>query len=131
MPYNNEELAIIILEYARGVGNDKPVRDWIFNYYCTRCARFLYIEDFTNSKCRKCGAPTKDAIGHAIPFLVSATALEKLIVWIRSNKLLANCIPLILSEFDTWINGRSSTIQYHQAVIDIVGGFLETKVFDA
>lgn len=121
----NEELAAIILRH------DKLAREWVFNFYCSQCARYLYTEDLTNKTCKKCKSSTAEAIGHAIPFITSATALEKLIAWVkdfqRGKPELARSLDIIRAEFQLWIISRSKTIEYHQAVVDGVGLLLEAS----
>lgn len=135
MGMTNEELAFSILRH------DRSARKWIFNHYCSNCSRFLHIEDITGGKCRKCGTSTTTAIGQPIPFLTSATAIEKLLVWLRIQAAVSKKartladdterLPFRLvllaarTEINRWIDGDSTELAYHQAMIDVVGRALD------
>jgi hypothetical protein len=116
----NEELAMIVLK------NDRTAR-WVFNYYCTRCGRFLQPEDYSSEKCRKCKASTTDAISHVIPFSSSATAIEKLIDWVihGSHEKRGEMVARIMSATSRWLNNDLTSLQCKQTIVDEVGSILE------
>ena len=121
---SNEKLAAIILKH------DKSAKDWVFNFYCQSCARYLYPEDLANGTCKRCKAKTENAIGHAIPFLTSATALEKLIVWVKSRAIrdphLHAVLVHIQSITNNWLHPDTSLTvsEYRELVVDAVAAGL-------
>lgn len=72
--------------------------DWVYNYHCESCKKFLYSD---NQSCRKCGQKITDPIKIPIPFVKSMTAIEKLIIWLhkQNNKELLNGIKNIMDNF--------------------------------
>ena len=87
MEYNNETLAELILSA------DPAAKTWIYNKHCGYCGKFIYRDE---TECKKCHTSVLKAISRPLPFLSSATALEKLIVWVRQR--------------DRDLTGRISTI---------------------
>ncbi len=88
MPLDNEALSKLIARIS-------PREDWAYNKHCHNCGVFLYEEDKKNNRCRKCKAFNDFGVGEscpnapvfrALPFLTSASAIEKLLVWVRSKK---------------------------------------------
>lgn len=118
----NEELAVLILKA------DPDARAWVYNRYCGYCARFLYPEDVARGRCKKCNTKTDNAIGRPLPFLTSGTAIEKLIIWVRDmardGKIPHSVFEKMYDAIDDWMSSRQSNDDFHQALVDAVGGEL-------
>ena len=65
----------------------------LLNYQC----QFLYPD---NTECKKCRRQTTDPVLRVIPFLTSATAIEKLTLWVRDQSRISRPV----SKFDGLIN---------------------------
>jgi hypothetical protein len=61
-----------------------PKAQWVYNRFCRTCARHIYPNDII---CKKCKTSVADCIKHPLPFLTSATAIEKVVLWIRGGGL--------------------------------------------
>lgn len=120
----NENLAQLIIKH------DYTASSWVFNYYCSNCARFLYQDDLASGICKKCKTKTETPVGHPIPFTTSATALEKLIIWVRDFQGirlgLDKALVMIQSEFQFWLSTTCQTCVYRQSIVDAVGSILES-----
>jgi len=77
MEYTNETLAELIIKF------DNKSEEWVYNRHCEYCGKFLYPEE--TKHCKKCKTTIKNPVKRAIPFLNSATAIEKLILWVRRS----------------------------------------------
>ena len=128
MSYSDDQLSDIIMRY------DPTADAWVYNRYCSFCARFIYPGE-DNKPCKKCKYDTSKAIKRSIPFLSSATALEKLLSWFRSRSItysdrdgINNQIIDIISE---WLRSPTiTTAAYHQAIVNLIGNRLATQIND-
>lgn len=114
----NEDLAAMITRI------DPSAKSWVYNWYCGTCARFLYPED-KSATCKKCNSPKHGGIPRPIPFITSATAVEKLVKWLRDVRethphVLVNLaltdIQVLVSK---WIEGTAR--DYKHELVDSVG----------
>jgi uncharacterized membrane protein YvbJ len=95
---------------------------WLYNYYCEYCGRFLYDNE---AKCKKCGTTVKHPARHPIPFVKSATATQKLIIWVRNmveqRKIDESIIRLMIDSTVKFMNDPTITPeQYHYNIIKIL-----------
>lgn len=113
--YNDEALSELVVDI------DRNATRWAYNRHCKNCGRFLYPEEVEH--CKKCKHAAVDHIKRAIPFLNSATAIEKLVIWIRdslceidkptSDKLLSDIEAKIVD----WINSSRSASTYRLEIV--------------
>ena len=108
MEYNNDTLAELIY-------NADPSANWLFNLHCSYCGKFLYPEEMKVSKCRKCSTDTSKALKRTIPFLSSATAIEKLLMWLRAKR--KEMVPSILSIISSWAKSSRSPDAYKLQIV--------------
>jgi len=106
--YDNEALAIAICK------RDPDADKWAYNKHCSYCGKFLYPEE-RDSKCKKCGVKANNAIARAIPFLTSATAIEKLIIWIKDRD--GNLINRISSIMSDWMLSPHNPESYKLKIV--------------
>jgi len=121
MEYNNDRLAGIIISID-------PSADWVYNKYCGFCGKFLYPEE-VNSRCKKCKTLVTSSdhpiVKRPIPFLSSATAIEKLIVWMR-NHAHKSLLDKIADIIRVWIRSNRSPETYRlEIVIACVNALLQ------
>lgn len=102
----NEHLAELITQI------DRNTFGWVYNRHCKFCGRYLYDE----TKCKKCHTPTNNPILRPIPFLSSATAIEKLILWLRNSKRteILNAVLAIISD---WAKSDQDTDTYKMRIL--------------
>jgi len=118
MEYTNDNIAFLITR------RDPSAESWVYNKHCGHCGKFLYQDEH---KCRKCKTSSRNNIKRPIPFLSSATAIEKLICWLRRkghNELLSKVIDIYLM----WVKSDRSPESYKlEIVITCVKDLQETK----
>ena len=111
MEYSSETLAEIIIKLD-------PTALWVYNRYCRSCGTFLYLD---NTACKKCRKPTTDPVLRVIPFLTSATALEKLVSWIRSQcrlvSKLESLIDKIAEIYRLWLESDRGPDTYKLEIV--------------
>jgi hypothetical protein len=109
MDYDNETLvkAILLID---------PEAHWVNNRYCEFCAQFLYVESLDDKKCKKCKTEITDPTSRALPFLTSATAIEKLILWLRKQEL-TDIIGLIDDIYSAWLRSSRSQESYKLEIV--------------
>jgi hypothetical protein len=119
MEYNNEALAEAIVK-------SDPTAEWVYNKYCPYCGKFLYPEETSN--CKKCKSPADKPVKRVIPFLTSAVAIEKLLLWVRDNKKDTQLLENVVSIIGTWTQSRRSAETYKlEIVIACVNALLDTN----
>jgi len=119
MEYNNEALAEAIIK-------SDSTAEWVYNRYCSYCGKFLYPEETGN--CKKCKAPVNEPVKRVIPFLTSAVAIEKLLLWVRNNKRDAQLLENIVGIIKTWTQSQRSAETYKlEIVIACVNALLDTN----
>jgi hypothetical protein len=106
MDYNDETMAEVIIKLD-------PSARWVYNKYCRYCGKFLYPD---NIECKKCRRPTTDPVLRVIPFLTSATAIEKLILWVRTNHSEA-LIGKITDIYHLWLGSSRSPDTYKLEIV--------------
>lgn len=77
MDDNNQRLAKLLSKYDNS--------DWMYNKHCPSCNKFLYPDELSTSRCKRCRSKLDNALKHPLPFCTSASAIEKLIVWANKN----------------------------------------------
>lgn len=114
---------------------DPAAVKWIYNKYCGSCAKFLYADELAQHKCKKCYTNTASMISRPIPFVSSATAMEKLISWVnnKSKKDIGyNTVLLaIVKEVTGWITNGGDPVEYRERIVSIVGHYLSLKSLDS
>lgn len=108
MEYNNETLAELVIKH------DPAAEKWVFNRHCSFCGKFLYPEEIT--KCKKCKKSVKESLKRPIPFLTSASAVEKLIVWVRNNQF-TELRDQIADIINKWMNSTRTADTYRLEII--------------
>lgn len=108
MEYTDETLAGLIENIDPGAG-------WVYNRHCEYCGKFLYPEETT--RCKKCHTPTDNALRRPIPFLQSATAIEKLILWVRSRQDLADLKGTIAIILARWLDSERDASTYRLEIL--------------
>ena len=109
MEYTNECLAQVII-------SADPSATWVYNKHCPYCGRYLYPEETV--KCKKCKTSTTNALSRPIPFLSSAAAIEKLLIWLRNPKykeILNQVEKIIIS----WLNSDRGPDTYRLEIVVI------------
>jgi len=114
MEYSSEALAEIIIKLD-------PTALWVHNRYCRSCGTFLYLD---NIACKKCRKPATDPVLRVIPFLTSATALEKLVSWVRSQcrasrpvSKLESLIDKIAEIYRLWLESDRGSDTYKLEIV--------------
>ena len=106
MEYTNDSLAELISSLD-------PSAEWAFNKHCQYCGRFLYPEETV--ACKKCGTAIKSPVTRPLPFLTSATAIEKLLLWLRGfdRPTLKRCAEIIT----LWAESDRSADSYRLEIV--------------
>jgi hypothetical protein len=117
----NEQLAEALVRV------DPSTRSWVYNKYCGYCGRFAYQDDIAAGTCKKCNTSLDRAILRPLPFLTSATAIEKLAEWaIRYDKEAADLIKQVITG---WLSGDfncvvGGIVNYKEIVVTLVSTHL-------
>lgn len=103
---------------------------WVFNRYCQNCGRFLYTDDW----CRKCGTEADDPIKHPIPFANSATAMEKLMLWLKRHQASIGGYNLMVAKLSDitleWMaDDTNDIIVFHSNLIETVLEYVTDETF--
>lgn len=109
MEYDNEAVSEAICKI------DSEADKWVYNRYCRYCGKFIHPED--TNVCAKCKTPTTDPVKRALPFLSSATAIEKLIVWVRRDASNCKLTERIGDIFGQWVISNRSPETYRLEIV--------------
>ena len=109
-----------------------PTSTWQYNEYCPKCGTFIH--DGKN-QCRKCNCNflSNTPIKNAIPFATSATAIEKLILWLRDNKntesenqdFYTNLYSKVCHIIKGWLDSERTPESYRVHIVIICTNALE------
>lgn len=116
--YTNHDLAALITEI------DDDAKGIFFNRFCDYCGKFLFPEE---TACKKCGTTATTPVYRAIPFKTSATAIAKLITWLKSRRHVDGYAAILLKTSDlisAWVNSDMSETDFNQAFINLIFGEL-------
>lgn len=109
MEYDNEAVSEVVCRL------DRDADKWVYNRYCRYCGKFIHPED--GAECPKCKTPTSNPVKRALPFLSSATAIEKLIIWVRRDGASPQLVNRISEIFDQWIKSARSPETYRLEIV--------------
>ena len=105
----NEHLADLIAKI------DPISKQWVYNRHCGYCGRFMYVDEVKCKKCRTAVCP----ILRPIPFSSSATAIEKLLIWLRNTQRV-DLLNLVIRIITEWARSDQDAETYRlQIVIEV------------
>ena len=106
---SNDSLAELIIKI------DPGAERWAFNRHCGYCGRYMYQDE---SNCKKCHSKTRPML-RPIPFMTSATAIEKLLMWLRETNRIdtLNCVLGIIMKWAK--SGQDAETYKLQIVIEV------------
>lgn len=112
MEYTNDALAELIVKLDPGSDY------WVYNRHCEQCGKFLYPESIEAKQCKKCNAPMKNPIETPQPFLTSATAFEKFVIWLKKRDE-PELLSLIDGIYSRWLKSNKGAESYKEEVVAI------------
>jgi len=108
--YNNDALAAVVMT------KDPSAGSWVYNRHCQFCGKFLYPEE-SSSKCSKCNTQVTTPLLRVLPFISSATAIEKLLVWTRRYPELQQLRKDIIQIMSRWLESDLEPDRYRMEIV--------------
>ncbi len=112
MEYTNEALADLIVKI------DPEADYWVYNRHCESCGKFLYPESISAEQCAKCKADVKNPVETPQPFLTSATAFEKFVVWLKRQDN-SELLSLIDEAYSRWLKSDKGAESYKEEILAV------------